>query len=159
MIPCIAEVKMADEADEQIIGEDGGEDVIVEDVEAICNEEDRAKSDPLQCLKKHHPECSLEYAEAVAPKIPLLASPPLDKDPNHRSPPFLTLYERTKVIGFRANQLSQRARPYIIIPPYVTDVSEIARMELEARRLPFLIRRPMPDGSFEYWRLSDLLIL
>jgi len=41
----------------------------------------------------------------------------------------------------------------------MTDVSEIARLELESRRLPFLIRRPMPDGSFEYWRLSDLMIL
>lgn len=150
---------MADEGDEIIVGEEGAEEILEEDVEAICNEEDRMKNDPLQCLKKHHPECNLEYAEAVAPKIPLLASPPLQKDPNHRSPPFLTLYERTKVIGFRANQLSQRAKPYITVPEYVTDVSEIARLELEARRLPFLIRRPMPDGSFEYWRLSDLMIL
>ena len=150
---------MADEGDDQVVSEEIVEEVIDEDVEAICTEEDKSKSDPLYCLKKHHPECNLDYAEAVAPKIPLLASPPLDKDPNHRSPPFLTLYERTKVIGFRANQLSQRVKPYIDIPEYVTNVSEIARLELEARRLPFIIRRPMPDGSFEYWRLSDLLLM
>lgn len=150
---------MADEVDEQVLGEEGVEEEVVEDIEASCTEDDKTKTDPLFCLKKHHPECNLDYAEAVAPKIPLLASPPLDKDPNHRSPPFLTLYERTKVIGFRANQLSQRAKPYIDVPAYVTSVSEIARMELEARRLPFIIRRPMPDGSFEYWRLSDLLLM
>ena len=63
------------------------------------------------------------------------------------------------MIGFRANQLSQGAKPYVAIPNYVTDVGEIARLELEARRLPFLIRRPMPDGTHEYWRLSDLLLL
>ncbi len=150
---------MADDGDDQVLVEEGADDVEVEDIEASCVEDDKTKSDPLYCLKKHHPECNLEYAEGVAPKIPLLASPPLDKDPNHRSPPFLTLYERTKVIGFRANQLSQRAKPYIEIPEYVTDVSEIARLELEARRLPYIIRRPMPDGSFEYWRLSDLLLM
>jgi len=59
----------------------------------------------------------------------------------------------------RANQLSQGARPYVAIPEYMTDVGEIARLELKERRLPFIISRPMPDGSHEYWRLSDLLIL
>jgi len=116
------------------------------------------KDDPLAALLKHHPECIIDYAEKVAPLITLIASPPLDKDPNHRSVPFLTQYERTKVIGMRANQLSQGARPYIAIPEFVSDVGEIARLELMQRRLPFLIRRPMPDGTHEYWRLSDLLI-
>jgi DNA-directed RNA polymerase subunit K/omega len=143
---------MADEDFEA--GDDIVEDILEEDTTA-----EEIKEDPLIALKKHHQECILEYAESIAPKIPLTASPPLGKDPNHRSPPFLTQYERTKIIGMRANQLSQGARPYIAIPDYVTDVSEIARMELEARRLPFLIRRPMPDGTHEYWRLSDLLIL
>jgi len=32
-------------------------------------------------------------------------------------------------------------------------------MELEEKRLPFIIKRPMPDGSYEVWRLRDLLIL
>ena len=121
--------------------------------------EDSAKGDPLAALKKHHPECVLDYAETIAAKIPLTQSPPMGKDPNHKSPPFLTQYERTKIIGLRANQLSQGARPYIAVPPYMTDVAEIARMELAQRRLPFLIRRPMPNGTHEYWRLSDLLIL
>jgi DNA-directed RNA polymerase subunit K/omega len=51
------------------------------------------------------------------------------------------------------------ARPYIAVPAHVTDLREIARLELEARRLPIIIKRPMPDGTFEKWRLSDLLIL
>ena len=121
--------------------------------------EDAAKGDPLAALKKHHPECVLDYAETIATKIPLTHSPPMGKDPNHKSPPFLTQYERTKIIGLRANQLSQGARPYIAVPSYVTDVGEIARMELAQRRLPFIVRRPMPNGTHEYWRLSDLLIL
>jgi DNA-directed RNA polymerase I, II, and III subunit RPABC2 len=129
----------------------GVDDAIISD--------DVSKADPLAALLKHHPECNIVYAENIASKIPLLASPPLDKDPNHKSPPFLTQYERTKIIGMRANQLSQGARPYVAIPEYITDVNEIARLELQERRLPFIIKRPMPDGTQEYWRLSDLLML
>jgi hypothetical protein len=45
------------------------------------------------------------------------------------------------------------------VPEYVTKAIEIAHLELEQRRLPFILKRPMPDGSFEYWRLSDLMVL
>jgi DNA-directed RNA polymerase I, II, and III subunit RPABC2 len=144
-----------DEHDAVGFGEEGAE-VAVPD---IFGESDASNGDPLFALKKHHPECSLEYADTIAPKLPLTSSPSMSKDPNHRSPPFLTQYERTKIIGMRANQLSQGARPYIQVPEYVTSVGEIARLELHARRLPFIIRRAMPDGTHEYWRLSDLLIL
>jgi DNA-directed RNA polymerase subunit K/omega len=147
---------MADEEIEAGLGEEGLE---IELIDVLGETDDADKNDALAALKKHHPECTLDYAETIAPKIPLIASPPLGKDPNHRSPPFLTQYERTKIIGMRANQLSQGARPYIQVPDYVTDVSEISRLELHARRLPFIIRRSMPDGTHEYWRLSDLLIL
>ena len=128
------------------------------DVDVIAPTDELPKDDPLAALLKHHPECIIDYAEKVAPKIPLITSPPLKSDPNHKSVPFLTQYERTKILGMRANQLSQGARPYVDVPEYMTDVGEIARLELKERRLPFLVRRPMPDGSHEYWRLSDLII-
>jgi DNA-directed RNA polymerase I, II, and III subunit RPABC2 len=150
--------RMADE-EELNVAAPGMEDQ--EDVLAALDtfQDEERTADPLAKLLKHHPECNVDYAETVAPKISLIASPPLDKDPNHRSPPFLTQYEKTKILGLRANQLSQGARPYISVPEYVTDVYEIARLELQQRRLPFIIRRPMPNGSHEYWRLSDLLIV
>ena len=68
-------------------------------------------------------------------------------------------WKKTKIIGLRANQLSKGARPYVPVPDHISNVRKIARMELEQRRLPFIIRRPMPDGTHEYWRLADLLIL
>jgi DNA-directed RNA polymerase subunit K/omega len=116
-------------------------------------------NDPLAALLKHHPECTIHYKETVVPKLILSASPPLNADPQHRSYPFLTQYEKTHVIGKRANMLSQGARPYVDVPPHITDVSDIARLELEQRRLPFIICRTMPNGTHEMWRLADLLIL
>ncbi len=115
----------------------------------------------LKKLYQQHPECILDYVETVIPKIDLKIIPPGGEkaDSNHRTYPFLTLYERTKIIGLRANQLSQGSKPFIQVPEYVTDVKDIARLELEQKRLPFIIKRPLPNGTFEYWRLTDLLIL
>lgn len=114
----------------------------------------------LQILSLAHPECRLDYIEQSLDKLPLEAYPPDHQaDNRHRSVPFLTLFEKTKLLGFRANQLAEGGRPFINVPPHVTDVIEIARIELEQKRLPFILKRTMPDGSFEYWRLADLMIL
>jgi DNA-directed RNA polymerase subunit K/omega len=59
----------------------------------------------------------------------------------------------------RTNQLAQGARPFIEVPDYVTDVHEIAQLELDQRRLPIIIKRYMPDGTYEKFRLSDLMII
>jgi DNA-directed RNA polymerase subunit K/omega len=115
----------------------------------------------LKRLYQQHPECNLDYIEQVLPKIPLQFIPPGgDKaDSNHRTYPFLTNFEKTKIIGLRANQLSKGSAPFISVPKHITDVKDIAKLELEQKRLPFIIKRPLPNGQFEYWRLTDLLIL
>ena len=127
--------------------------------------EDAQRKDLGNELMRFHPEARIDTLETVSMDIQLTNVPPSflnadgQADPKHRSVPFLTQFEKTKVLGFRTNQLSQGARAYIAVPAHVTDLREIAKMELDARRLPFIIKRPMPDGSFEKWRLSDLLIL
>ena len=116
--------------------------------------------DPFEVLYKYHPETIVDYVETVIPKVPLQQAPPDGSgDPNHLSPPFLTIYERTKILGMRTNQLAEGARPFVTVPEYMTQPLQIAKLELEQRRLPFIVKRPMPDGTFEYWRLSDLMIL
>jgi DNA-directed RNA polymerase I, II, and III subunit RPABC2 len=133
-----------------------------ENYEAEVPEEETSEVKPeLKRLYQQHPECNLDYIEQVAPKIPLQVVPPGgDKaDANHRTYPFLTVFERTKIIGLRANQLSKGAVPYVAVPPHLTDVRDIARYELEQKRLPYIIKRPLPNGTFEYWRLCDLMLL
>jgi DNA-directed RNA polymerase I, II, and III subunit RPABC2 len=116
-------------------------------------------------LYRHHPECKIYYVEAITQKLLLIAAPPDTplregaSDANHRSQPWMSQYERTKILGFRANQLAQGAMPYVIVPKHVVTTIDIARIELKERRLPFIVSRVMPDGTFEFWRLSDLMIL
>lgn len=115
----------------------------------------------LKRLYQQHPECSLDYIEQVLPKVPLQYMPPGgDKaDSNHRTYPFLTNFEKTKIIGLRANQLSKGSVAFIAVPKHITDVRDIARLELEQKRLPYIVKRPLPNGQFEYWRLSDLMLI
>jgi DNA-directed RNA polymerase I, II, and III subunit RPABC2 len=115
----------------------------------------------LKKLYQQHPECNLDYIEQVIPKLPLqVIVPGGDKaDSNHRTYPFLTNFEKTKIVGLRANQLSKGAVPFIAVPKHITDVKDIARLELEQKRLPYIVKRPLPDGTFEVWRIADLLIL
>lgn len=137
-------------------GIEEGEDDTIQSGEREVGKESRA----LQILTLAHPECRLDYIEQSLQKLSLQSYPPDNgTDKNHRSVPFLTIYEKTKLLGFRANQLAEGSRPFINVPPHVTDVIEIARLELEQRRLPFILKRTMPDGTFEYWRLADLMIL
>jgi DNA-directed RNA polymerase I, II, and III subunit RPABC2 len=146
----------AEEEFDEVEYEEEYEDVV------IAEEEVAPDSKPeLKRLYQQHPECNLDYMEQVIPKIPLQVLPPGGEqaDANHRTYPFLTNFERTKIIGLRANQISRGSIPFVSVPKHITDVRDIARLELEQKRLPYLIKRPLPNGTFEYWRLCDLLIL
>jgi DNA-directed RNA polymerase subunit K/omega len=73
--------------------------------------------------------------------------------------PFLSKYERTRVLGQRAKQINSGARPFIDNVRNIIDGYIIAEMELNAKLIPFIIRRPLPNGGSEYWKLADLQIL
>ena len=142
-----------DELEEDGFVDETGEAVRFDPKRTVAKEEKT-----LQYLYAQHPETKLLYVEQIDEKLPLASYPP-ENDKNHRSYPFLTLYEKTKIIGFRANQIAQGSQPFVKVPDDVTDCADIARLELEAKRLPFIVARPMPDGTFEYWRLTDLMLL
>ena len=80
-------------------------------------------------------------------------------DDLHKTFPILSKYEYSKVLGFRAKQLNCGAKPFIMVDDNIIDGFVIAKMELDEKKLPFIIRRPMPNGSSEYWKLSDLEII
>ena len=86
-------------------------------------------------------------------------------DDFHKTLPFLTKYEKTRVLGQRAKQINSGAKSYLdasmliqngkpIIDGYL-----IALKELELKRIPFIIRRPLPNGASEYWKLEDLELI
>lgn len=79
-------------------------------------------------------------------------------DSNHKTIPILTKYEKTRVLGQRAKQLNSGSQPYISVSENIIDGYLIAEMELKEKKIPFIIRRPLPNGKSEYWKLKDLEI-
>jgi DNA-directed RNA polymerase I, II, and III subunit RPABC2 len=68
--------------------------------------------------------------------------------------PFLTKYEKTRIIGVRIEQLSRGAKPNVNTKG-MTSIREIAEEELRQRKTPFIIMRPLPNGQFEYWKMEE----
>lgn len=80
-------------------------------------------------------------------------------DENHTTIPILTRYERSKIIGLRAKQINSGSELFIDIPDNIIDGITIANMELKQKKIPFIIRRPLPNGKNEYWDINDLDIM
>jgi len=71
--------------------------------------------------------------------------------------PYLTKYERARVLGARALQISMNA-PVMIDIGSMTDPYQIAVEELNQGKIPLIIRRRLPDGSYEDWNVDELII-
>lgn len=69
---------------------------------------------------------------------------------------FMTKYERARILGSRALQISKNA-PLMVDPGEESDPYKLAEMELDKRKVPFIVRRYLPDGSYEDWKVSELL--
>ena len=111
-----------------------------------------------QFLAAFHPEAQAHNFEEVLALTKVTRSPDgRIIDALHRTLPFLTKYERTRVIGQRAAQLDTGALPFVPVPTEIIRGSLIAELELRAKKLPFIIRRPLPNRGSEYWRVSELL--
>ena len=80
-------------------------------------------------------------------------------DELHKTIPHLTKYEKTKILGERTKQINSGSKPFVEVSNDIIDGYLIAIKELEEKRIPFIIRRPMPSGGSEYWHLKDLEII
>jgi DNA-directed RNA polymerase I, II, and III subunit RPABC2 len=80
-------------------------------------------------------------------------------DPLHKTLPFLTKYERARILGERAKQIDAGAKPFVEVDPSIIDGYLIALAEFGEKKIPFIVKRPLPNGGCEYWKLRDLEIL
>lgn len=80
-------------------------------------------------------------------------------DPLHQTLPFITKYEKTRILGERSKQIAAGAQPLIPIDNTTIDSYLIAEKEFNEKAIPFIIKRPLPSGGCEYWKLGDLEIL
>jgi DNA-directed RNA polymerases I, II, and III subunit RPABC2 len=111
-------------------------------------------------VKKFHPECFTSNAVEIEKLTRITRNAAgIIIDENHKTNPFLTKYEQTKILGQRTKQLNFGDTPYISIPKDIIDGYLIAQLELKEKMIPVIIRRPLPGGKSEYWKLSDLELI
>jgi DNA-directed RNA polymerase subunit K/omega len=166
-----SEIENPDIDDEQVyspeynqVDNSDGNTVVVSPINS-----DIDSDDDTDYLQKFEPDSNSEYIKRVHPEclasnaveIESLTVITRDKDnriidENHLTNPFLSKYERTRILGQRAKQINIGHKSYIKIPPGIIDGYLIAEMELKEKKIPVIVRRPLPGGKSEYWKLQDL---
>jgi len=140
--------------------------------EYMDEEEDDDDSDDEQYLQKfdeqlrknivneYHPELIIHSNDDIQAYTRIVKN---DKgiivDPLHTTLPFVTKYERARILGERTKQLNAGAKALVEVEPDVIDGYLIALKEFEEKKIPFIVKRPMPNGGCEYWKLKDLEII
>ena len=71
--------------------------------------------------------------------------------------PRLTKYERVRLLGTRAKQISDGSKVFIKSTKVKTAM-DIAELELEYKVIPLKIKRPLPNGRYEIWSIKELEI-
>ena len=111
-------------------------------------------------VEQYHPEeISINYDEVRSLSSITRDSDGIVVDELHKTLPILTKYEYTRILGVRAKQINEGSSPFVKIDKEVLDGYLIAQIEIKQKKLPFIIKRPIPNGGMEYWKLSDLEIL
>jgi DNA-directed RNA polymerase I, II, and III subunit RPABC2 len=102
-------------------------------------------------LQRYHPE--MIYPDSR--EVELFLREYANGTKKRVSRPILSKYEATSIIGMRAQQISRGSEALVHVEE--TDPIEIAKIELRAKIIPVVVRRVLPNGVSEYWRLSELL--
>ena len=111
-------------------------------------------------LTNYHPELEqLNYKEVLAYSNIQRNQLGEIVDELHTTVPFLTKYEKAKILGLRSKQINNGSEPFINVPNSIINGYTIAEMELKEKKIPFIIKRPMPSGGSEYWKLQDLELI
>ena len=76
---------------------------------------------------------------------------------------YYSKYEYTVLLGTRAQQLAEGARPLVSLEGMVTSdpkfVWNLAQREILEQKLPFIIHRRLPNGVSEYWSTMELSVI
>jgi DNA-directed RNA polymerase I, II, and III subunit RPABC2 len=111
-------------------------------------------------IADYHPEMiAHNYSEIDALSAVVRDENGVIIDPLHKTLPFVTRYEKARILGERAKQLNAGAKPFVEVPVNMIDGYLIALKEFEEKKIPFIVKRPLPGGGIEYWKFRDLEVL
>lgn len=145
-----------------------------EDMPEYANDDDESDSDDEdeQYLQKFDKEMRQNIVEEYHPELVIHSNEDIQAytkivrneqgvivDPLHTTLPFVTKYERARILGERAKQINAGAKPLVKLDKDVIDGYLIASQEFQEKVIPFIIKRPLPNGGCEYWKFKDLELI
>lgn len=111
-------------------------------------------------IQDYHPELHIHNNEEIEALTTIVKDANGNiVDPLHTTLPFISRYEKARILGERAKQLNSGAESFVEIDETMIDGYTIALKEFEEKKIPFIIQRPLPNGACEYWKLKDLEII
>jgi len=116
----------------------------------ISNEDDYSDNDD-------EPELNIDEEENNQDNFKLVTFKNIIENINKtpkKTIPFLTKFEKARIMGVRLQQLSNGAKPRINTTG-LKSMNEIVEKELIQRMIPFIIRRSLPNGTYEDWKLEE----
>ena len=147
---------------------------LAEELELDLDDDDEEEEEEEGYLKKFDKELRKNYLVDFHPEIlshnniEIQTLSEVIRDPKsgiiiddlHKTIPFMTKYEKTRILGIRAKQIDSGSKPFIRnSKPTLIDGYAIAQKELENKLIPFIIRRPLPNGGSEFWKIKDLQMI
>jgi DNA-directed RNA polymerase subunit K/omega len=100
-----------------------------------------------------HPEVKPIFRKEVADNV---------KEPR-TTREYFTKYEYTALVATRAHQIAEGAKPLVDLTGLKTSdprfIELVAKREIAMRKLPFIIRRQMPNGTAEFWSAQEMEVM
>lgn len=150
-----------DDEKEEIIDKEDKEDE--EDEEDEGKEETEEEVDDKCVYKfKDKPDVDETYDEYIFDDLTMddeyrTGQSEVPKTTENITRPILFKFERVRILGLRAKQLQYGAKPMIKNVEGLNP-KEIAKLELENKKIPFIIERTLPNGKKERFKISQLKI-
>jgi len=144
--------------------EDHTEEPVEYDEDISCSQEYKTKFSQemrTEYIKQFHPEeIHKSFDEIYTLSHVIRDNHGMIIDENHKTYPLLSKYEKTRIIGVRVAQLNKGAQVYTKLKrDDILDNTLIAEKELQDKKLPFIIMRPIPNNNSEYWKIEDLELI
>lgn len=111
-------------------------------------------------IEKHHPELMVHNHHEVEAMSRVVRDENGNIiDPLHKTMPFITKFEKARLLGERAKQINAGAQPMVKVDDDIIDGYLIALQEFDEKKIPMILCRPLPNGGCEYWKLQDLELI
>jgi DNA-directed RNA polymerase I, II, and III subunit RPABC2 len=144
----------------EVLDDDSIEDENDDDDEkedSIDDEDPYEVSEKLEDIKSEnsiYDDNDTDIFEQIDPEIELKRNMKVP-DNERITIPKLTKYEKVRLLGTRAKQISDGSKVFIK-SKNVKNAMDIAELELENKVIPLKIKRPLPNGKYEIWSVKEL---